>query len=92
MLRDTAKAEAMMMMTMTVVIRTSATRPKTVTGVTPNEAIRSTGTLTGREIARPEPIGVVLTGSETVKEEPIGSRQKAAPDNLAERSTANPAG
>jgi hypothetical protein len=73
MLRDTAKAEAMTMITTTtVVIRPSVIRPKTVTGVTTIEAIRSTGTLTGPEIARPGPTGVVLTGSGTVRQEPIG--------------------
>ena len=71
--RDKAKAEAMTMITtMTVVIRPSVTRARTVTGATLSEAIRSTGTLTGPEIARQEPTGGVLTGSETVREEPIG--------------------
>jgi hypothetical protein len=71
--RDTAKAEAMMMITaMTVVIRTGVTRLKTVTGATLIEAIKSTGTLTVREIARRGPTGVALTGSETVREVPIG--------------------
>ena len=53
MLRDTGKAEAMTVMTaMTGVIRSSVRRTKTVTGATLNEAIKRTGTLTGREIAR----------------------------------------
>jgi hypothetical protein len=53
MLRDTGKAEAMTVMTaMTGVIRSSVRRTKTVTGATLNEAIKTTGTLTGREIAR----------------------------------------
>lgn len=71
--RDTAKAEAMMMITtMAVVITRSVTSPRTVTGVTLIEVIRSTGTLTGTEIARPVPTGVVLTGSETVRAALIG--------------------
>ena len=71
---DRPRSEAMMLMitTMTVVIMPSVTRARTVTGATLSEAIRSTGTLTGPEIASPGPIGVVLTGSGTVRQEPIG--------------------
>jgi uncharacterized protein (UPF0210 family) len=49
----TGEAEAMTVITaMTGVIRSSVRRTKTVTAATLNEAIKRTGTLTGREIAR----------------------------------------